>query len=90
MGRDLRLFPDGVPVRFDFVDDAGRGANRIPHPGGEFVRALEYDALQARTARYEAALKEIAHAPEYDGSLCADRDDCPNCFARKALGGRLP
>jgi len=31
------------------------------------------------------ALKEIAHHPEYNGSLCADPADCPNCVARAAL-----
>lgn len=31
-----------------------------------------------------AALREIAHAPEYDGSLCEDAD-CPNCYASSIL-----
>ena len=43
------------------------------------------EAAEAETAALRFALEEIAHAPTYDGSLCSDPDDCPNCFARAAL-----
>ena len=31
------------------------------------------------------ALSIIAHADGYDGSLCADKEECPNCYAQKVL-----
>ena len=49
----------------------------------------DYDALcrtlERRVAALEAGLRKLAHAPEYNGSLCPDPDDCPNCYARALL-----
>jgi hypothetical protein len=33
----------------------------------------------------EPAMKEIAHYEGYDGSLCEDPEDCPNCTAQAAM-----
>lgn len=43
-----------------------------------------------RTLREEVdllteVLREISHAPQYNGSLCEDPEDCPNCYAQKTL-----
>lgn len=41
--------------------------------------------LAREVMRLREVLREIAHAPEYDGSLCPDPEDCPNCIAKEAL-----
>ena len=41
--------------------------------------------LMERVEGLEKVLEEIAHAKGYNGSLCADSEDCPNCFARRFL-----
>ncbi len=47
--------------------------------------AAETERLRAENEAMELVIREIAHAPEYDGSLCPDSDDCPNCCAQKAI-----
>ena len=57
------------------------------HEATERIAALEAerDALRRRLVRYESALRLISHAATYDGRLCPDIDDCPNCTAQAAL-----
>ncbi len=62
---------------------------------GEWCRLRVAKALLAATRSIaelrreveilEHAMWEIAHFDGYDGSLCADPEDCPNCTAQAAV-----
>ena len=47
-------------------------------------------AAREQARRMREALNEIAHSPGYDGSLCEDPSDCPNCVASAALTPKEP
>jgi hypothetical protein len=49
------------------------------------VKPSPSTSLAPEVAGLVEALEDIAHHEEYDGSFCADPEDCPNCTARKAL-----
>jgi hypothetical protein len=74
----------GAIVRGGAIPRARAGASACHEHNHEAALQLLEEA-RARIAALEAVLEEIAHHPEYDGSLCHDREDCPNCYARAAL-----